>query len=192
MTDESYRFIKKCYIVLLAVLALGAAAGGIYYVNRYNYSTDIKSYLDSFLESAANGMSCRSIMLGAIKSNMLTFAVLLAGILFRFGGVIICAELIRRGFITGFTAAAMMRVYGGKGLVMAVCQLPGMLLLIPAAALFAAVNTALSLKRIQTEKNFVIVYIFFAAAVIATFCAAAFCEGYLTTTFMKLISRTVT
>ncbi|MGM9938044.1 MAG: stage II sporulation protein M [Candidatus Ornithomonoglobus sp.] len=192
MTDESYKFIKKCYIVLLAVLAFGAAAGGIYYVNRYNYSTDIKSYLDSFLKSAANGMNCRSIMLGAIKSNMLTFAVLLAGILFRFGGVIICAELIRRGFITGFTAAAMMRVYGGKGLVMAVCQLPGMLLLIPAAALFAAVNTALSLKRIQTEKNFVIIYIFFAAAVIATFCAAAFCEGYLTTTFMKLISRTVT
>ncbi|MGN0182091.1 MAG: stage II sporulation protein M [Candidatus Ornithomonoglobus sp.] len=192
MTDESYKFIKKCYIALLAVLAFGAAAGGVYYVNRYNYSTDIKSYLDSFLENAANGMNCRSIMLGAIKSNMLTFAVLLAGILFRFGGVIICAELIRRGFITGFTAAAMMRVYGGKGLVMAICQLPGMLLLIPAAALFAAVNTAMSLKRIQTEKNFVIIYIFFAAAVIATFCAAAFCEGYLTTTFMKLISRTVT
>ncbi|MGN1116562.1 MAG: hypothetical protein ACI4TH_08340, partial [Candidatus Ornithomonoglobus sp.] len=173
MTDEGYRFIKKCYIVLLAVIAFGAAAGGIYYVNKYNYSTDIKSYLDSFLESAGNGMNCRSIMLGAIKSNMLTFAVLLAGILFRFGGILMGAELIRRGFITGFTAAAMMRVYGGKGLVMAVCQLPGMLLLIPAAALFAAMNTALSLKRVDTEKKFIIFYIFFAAAVAATFCAAA-------------------
>ncbi len=192
MTDESCRFIKKCYIALLAVIAFGAAAGGIYYVNKYNYSTDIKGYLDSFLESAGNGMNCRSIMLRAVKSNMLTFAVLLAGILFRFGVLLMGAELIRRGFITGFTAAAMMRVYGGKGLIMAVCQLPGMMLLIPAAAIFAAVNTSMSLKRVETEKNFIIFYIFFSAAVIAAFCAAAFCEGYLTTTFMKLISGTVT
>lgn len=192
MTDEGYRFIKKCYIILLAVIAFGAAAGGVYYVNKYNGSTDIKGYLDSFLESVGNGMNCKSIMLRAVKSNMLTYAVLLAGILFRFGGALICAELIRRGFITGFTAAAMMRVYGGKGLIMAVCQLPGMLLLIPAAALFASVNTALSLKRVQAERHFIIFYIFFAAAVAATFCAAAVCEGYLTTTFMKLLSRTVT
>ncbi|MDD6762344.1 MAG: stage II sporulation protein M [Clostridiales bacterium] len=185
MTDENYGFIKKCYIVLLVVLAFSAAAGGIYYVNKYNYSADIKSYLDSFLQSAGNGMNCRSIMVKAIKSNMLTFAVLLCAILFRFGGIVMCAELIRRGFITGFTSAAMMYIYGGKGLVMAVCQLPGMLLLIPAAAVFAAVNTALSLRHIQTEKKFIILYIFFAAAVAATFCAAAFCEGYLTTTFMK-------
>lgn len=192
MSEEYIGFIRKCCIAMLIVIAAGAAAGAAYYVNVYAGSVDIKHYLDGLLRTASEGLDAGSVTCRALKSNMFTYAVLLASGFFRFGFVTISAELARRGFISGFTSAALMRVYGAKGLMTAACRLPAALMLIPSMAAFAAAELALSLGRREAKKNIIIFYIFLSAATAAIFCGASFCDGYLTTIFMKLAAKSVT
>lgn len=189
MGEEVYEIIKKYYIGLFILIGVGVLAGGLYYVNRYGSSYDVKDYLDSFLNRTREGMNNKSIFISSMRSWGITLAVLICGSFFRFGGVFICAELARRAFISGFTTTAFIRVYGLKGLFLALSQLPQTVLTIPCALLLGAFGTALSMKRIEKEKNIIIFYIIFSVICCAIFCAAAFCEGYLTTTFMKMLSK---
>ena len=66
--------------------------------------------------------------------------------------------------------------------------MPAELIAIPTLLFFAAVSVNFSLNRDKKQKKLIISYIFFLILVISIFCVAALAEGFLTTTFMKLIS----
>ena len=187
---EDRRYINKFYLLAYILFGLGVVVGGIYYAKHCFGAEYIKNYLDSFSAAAAAGSDKGSVALRAIKSNSVMFCVLLCGVVFKPGLILIPAVILRQGFVSGFTAAAFIAGYGGTGILMSVSLLPGILLLVPSAMLFSAVNASVALKKTPREKNFLILYIFFAFVIFTIFCAAGFLEGYLSTIFMEIIFST--
>lgn len=184
---------ERIYLILLyMLLACGATVGALYLVFRFGGSQDVKAWIDSYMSGISAGIDKRIVLINSIKSYSCVFAVFLVCSLFRMGAVIVAADIIRRGFITGFTAAAFIRFYGSKGILMMLSSMAHMFIFLPACLIFAAMSCALALKKIDKEKNFLLFYIIFSVIIFAIFCAAAICEGFLTTIFMKWAGNSFT
>lgn len=184
---------EKLFLILLYILlACGAAAGAIYLVWRFGGSQDIKGWIDSYINNLSNGLDKRLVLSNSIKAYAAAYIVFLVCGFFRLGAAVIAADIIRRGFIAGFTAAAFIRFYGVKGILLMLSSMTHLLIFLPAGLMFAATSCALSLKKTERDKNFIIFYIVFSAIIFAIFCVAAICEGYLTTIFIKWAGNTVT
>ena len=196
MDDELFegydRMARLFYLVLLAVLLLGAAAGAFYLVRRYGSSEEVKAYLGEVAAGLSGGTDAKKVTAGAIKTGLLSAALFFVCGFFRPGAAVIAAETARRGFVAGFTSAAFIRYFGAKGLLLSACMLPSAAVLIPAVLMFGSVNAAAAFGRERRSKKFWAAYIFFFAAFCAIFCISAIFEGFLTTIYMKYAASWVT
>ena len=180
------------YILAFAVIMTGTAAGAFFLIYRYSGSDDIRSYLGGVTERFTGGLDRKNVILSAAKDSAVLLAVFFICGFAKPGVFVIAAELARRGFVTGFTVAAFIEYYSGKGILLAACMLPRAAILIPALAMVGSVNAAIAVNGAERTKNFWMFYIFFLLASASIFCAFAICEGFLTTTFMKWASLRVT
>lgn len=187
MTEENYKTVKKYYIILFVLSALAVAAGAMFYVKRYSGSDDIKSYIEGFVQRAKDGTDCRRVMINSMKMNAVTAALIIFGALIKPGCIVTAGEIVRRGFISGFTCACFMGVYGINGIFMTLTGLVGIMIAAPATLMMASISIAASLGRPEANRRFKMFYIFCAIFFVAIFCIVSVCEGYLTTTFMKWI-----
>ncbi len=196
MYDELFdgfgRLRKIFYAAFFAVLLAGAAAGAMYLARRYGGSDEIKSYLDTAAAGFSGGVDSGSVTVRALKDCMLAAALFFICGFFRPGAAVIAAEIARRGFVTGFTAAAFMRYFGMKGILFSACMLPQTAVMVPGMLMFGSVNAAAALGAPQRTKKFWLAYLIFFVAAATIFCASAICEGFLTTTFMKWAAARVT
>ncbi len=184
--QESFARVRRTfYILAFALILAGTAAGAFFLVYRYGGSEDIRSYLGGVTDRFNGGVDRKNVIFGAAKDCAAVLAVFFICGFVKPGVFVIAAELIRRGFVTGFTVAAFIEYYSGRGLLLAACMLPRAVILIPALAMVGSVNAALAVNSAERTKNFKIFYIFFLLASASIFCAFAICEGFLTTTFMK-------
>lgn len=175
------------FVASFFILVSGVILGSVYLSKLGTDSGEgIKSYLDSFIQTGAE-RDCFSVFKRALKENLISLAVVFAAGFFRFGIIFTGAAVIRRGFIIGFTASSFIKFYGFKGLLIMSATMPSVLIIIPAFLIFAAVSAKFSVSKEKNQKKFIISYIFFTFFIFSIFCAAALSEGYLTTTFMKLI-----
>lgn len=184
---------ERLFLILLYILlACGAAAGAVYLVFRFGSSQEVKDWIDSYMNGISSGVDKRLVFQNSVKTYAAAFALLLVCGLFRLGAVFAAADIVRRGFVTGFTAAAFIRFYGVKGIALMLASMTHMFIFLPALLIFASMSCALALKRVDKEKNFMLYYIIFSAVIFAIFCAAAICESFLTTIFMKWAGNSFT
>ena len=114
MPEDNYRIVKIFYIILFALTALGAVAGAFYYVNQNGGASDIKSYLDNFINGVNGGVNHAGIAVSEIKSGLVLAAVFAACSFAKPGAAVVGAACLRRGFINGFTNAAFIAGYGKR------------------------------------------------------------------------------
>ena len=175
----------KAILIMFAFLMLcGTAIGSIYFMRQSGGYTGISEYLTTFFKDKVNGIDKYSVFKNVLKSNMIMLGVIFTAGFFKIGFLGVGACILRKGFITGFTAASFIRCFGIKGMVISLSYLPGMLVIIPAFVMFCSVSGSFSLKKDRFQKKIIFSYIFFTILIITIFCVAAFLEGYLTTTFM--------
>lgn len=192
-SNTSVEYSQRLYLFVLYVfLAIGTVMGGLFLVNRYGNSTDIKNWIDMYLLQIQAGIDKNNIFMNSIKNSVFTLIIFFICSFFRCGPLIISAEIVRRGFVTGFTAAAFMKYYGIKGMVLIISLLPHIIILLPAGLIYASVGCAFALKKIEREKKYIIFYIFFSILILAIFCISSIFEGFLSTIFMKWVTNSVT
>ncbi len=187
MGEENYRSLKISYIVFTAIAALGAAFGALYFVNIYSGSGEIKSYLDQFT-AALSGASRTGIMLRQIKLSAVFTAICVICSFGKIGVIPIAAITARRGFIYGFSDAALIAAYGRTGVLLVLSRLPEFVFILAAVTVCSSVCGAVATGRIERNKKFIICYLLFIAIIYAIFCIGAVCEGFISTTFMKLLA----
>lgn len=192
MISEEDKILQIYSIAAYCLIALGTAIGALYYVNTCPGQGDIKEYIDSFIYTLQNDIDRKGIMIHSIRLNAVTILVFMCCAFFRLGVVFIAAESVRRGFISGFTTASFISIYGVRGIILSVCMLTSHLLLILIICNFAALNAAFSLKKIVFEKRSAIFYTIFSIITITIFCGISVCEGYITTTFMRVVVKMFT
>lgn len=186
------RHIKDSTVLIvlaMTVMTAGVVLGSVCLMHTGAEGvTALEEYLKNFLNASQTEIKAYDVFKNAFRENLMYFAVVFFAGFFRIGLILIAAALLRKGFIIGFTSAAFIKFYGAKGMLVTASMIPGIVLLIPAFLFLSATSAGLSVCRVKKEKKFLIYYIFFAAVIVSIFCVSALAEGYLTTTFMKLLS----
>lgn len=187
MTDE--RRGNGLFFVLIFLLGLGVTVGSVYLAkNSVDMAEGIKNYIGSFCTSVTENKNSMTVFKNSVQSNLLCIGIIFLMGFFRFGFIVTGAIIIRKGFIIGFTTASFVKFYGMKGMLIMLSTMPTILITIPALLLFSAVSIKYSLNPEKKSKKIIFSYIFFLIIIISIFCVASLSEGYLTTTFMSLIS----
>lgn len=187
MTDE--RHGNGLFFVLIFLLGLGVTVGSVYLAkNSVDMAEGIKNYMGSFCTSMTENKNSMAVFKNSVQSNLLCIGIIFLMGFFRFGFIVTGAIIIRKGFIIGFTTASFVKFYGMKGMLIMLSTMPTILITIPALLLFSAVSIKYSLNPEKKSKKIIFSYIFFLIIIISIFCVASLSEGYLTTTFMSLIS----
>ena len=184
----------KTFITILAfiVLTAGIVIGSVMLMKvGADGSEGLKNYLNAFIQNSQQEIDKTAIFQSALKENIIYLLIIFFSGFFRIGVVFIAAALIRKGFIMGFTAAALVRFFGWKGILVTASMLPGILLIIPAFLIFSALSADFALSGVKKEKQYILCFLFFAIITVIIFCAAAFAEGWLTTAFMKWLSAKI-
>lgn len=192
MFGNNRKTIGVLYIIAFTVIMAGVILGTSYYGYKFIKSADVKNYLDNYIDSLRNGMNLSALIKSSIKSYSLIFICIVIASFFKIGPFFIGAVLLRKGFISAFTTAAMIDVYGFKGVILSGATIVNIIVFIPILALLSALSVFYSKNRKDMEKSDKIIYIIFLTVTFTIFCGCAFCEGFLTTTFMKWIAFKVT
>lgn len=187
MMSEDYRIITRFWFVMLAAAGLGAALGALYYVNRFTEGDDIINYLDGFIASLHQGMDNGSIVWRSVKNSALIIGIFGICAFFRLGVIPITAAVIRQGFVCGFANAVFIGSYGYRGLLLAVARLPENILYFAALLIAGAASSTAAVVKPEKDKKFFKNLLIFLIFSCSTFCASAAAQGFLTTTFMKML-----
>lgn len=187
MTDE--RHGNGLFFVLIFLLVIGVTVGSVYLAkNSVDMAEGIKNYIGSFCTSVTENKNSMTVFKNSVQSNLLCIGIIFLMGFFRFGFIVTGAIIIRKGFIIGFTTASFVKFYGMKGMLIMLSTMPTILITIPALLLLSVVSIKYSLNPEKKSKKIIFSYIFFLIIIISIFCVASLSEGYLTTTFMSLIS----
>lgn len=177
------------YVLVTLLLILGVTAGSIYLAHHSaNMGEGIREYINAFFASMKENTNNMTVFKNSLASNLICVGIIFVMGFFRLGCVPTGAILVRKGFVMGFTAASFFKFYGAKGMLIMLSTMPAELIAVPALLFFAAVSVNFSLNRDKKQKKLIISYIFFLILIVSIFCVASLAEGFLTTTFMKLIS----
>ena len=129
-----------------------------------------------------------TVFKNSLVSSLIQLGIIFIMGFFRAGFIGTGAVIVRKGFVTGFTSAAFFRAYGARGFLIMLTTMPQLVIIMPAMIIYAAISIGFSLTEDKFQKKIIFSYIFFTIFMISIFCAASFSEGFLTTTFMKLLS----
>ena len=135
---------KRFYLpAALTLIAAGAAAGAFFMALRFGGSAEMGAYLEETASRLAGAADAKAAALGTARECAAVLAVFFICSFVRPGAVVIAAELLRRGFVTGFTVAAFAHFRGTAGVMF---MLPRAVIFTPAFAALgaAAAGAALS------------------------------------------------
>lgn len=183
---HSLNLKKTWFFTMVAVLAIGVSIGALYAAQAAGKTDQaLLEYLDGYFQTAQAQNNSITVFKTALVDNFkLTLLLFICGF-FKIGivGTVACVGL--KGFVSGFTTAALVKYYGAKGLVVNLCGLPAALLLFPALIFFAVNSAAFACMHEKWNKNSTGKYMMLALACLTIFCISAVADGFLTTTFMK-------
>ncbi len=187
-TAERDKKSGALYITAALLLAAGIIAGSAYLAsNGADINDEIQTYLSGFFSSAADGIVSFEVFKNSLAASLAGAFIIFVMGFFRFGFIATGAVIIRKGFITGFTAASFIECYGIKGMLIMLSLMPSAIISIPVLLIFAAVSVRFSVHRDRSGKTtalYVLVLILTAAAL----CIAALAEGYLSTALITWFS----
>ncbi len=150
-----------------------------------NSDDEIYAYLSRFFENFSADENRFVIFKNSIWDNLkLLIFVAFCGF-FKFGLVGILTASVTKGFISGFTTATFVRYYAARGLLVPLASALSSIIFIPTFIIFCTVSAKFSSER-KTKKS---IGLFFCVCLICLtiFCVVSFFDGYVTTTFIKLL-----
>ncbi len=182
-----HKSIKKYVYIILSVFTLGVLIGSIYASGIEGADADkIKEYLLGFFEN--NIRSNTEIFVSSLLDNLKIFFVIFLFAFFKIGTPFIMGVGCVEGFISGFTVATLVKAMGTKGILLNLSSIFSVLIFVINLMFFSAFSMEFGLgggkKEKTAKKNYIIISLIF----LTIFCVASVFDGYITTTFMKLIA----
>lgn len=178
---------RRVWFVIASFFLVAGVVLGSVYLEKMGQAESVKTYLGTFFSGLLQSSNNWTVFQNTLREYGILFVVIfLAGFL-KPGWVLTLAMVLKKGFVVGFTSASLLKSYGIKGILGIVSTMPGILIAMPALIIFSAVSLNFSVCPEKKEKNMLISYLFFSFLILAIFCIASLAEGYLTTTFMKMI-----
>ena len=189
---HGFRLKKSWFIILILVLIAGISVGALYSA-RAGTDTDqvLNGYLNGFFQTLPEQNNKFQIFKNALWDNLKLFVLFFLGGCFRLGPVLVVGGVAAKGFVSGFTTAALVKYYGARGLFVNLCSLPATLLFLPAMIFLGIFAASFAGEREKQEDHKWPGYFVVSFLCLTIFCICAFADGYLTTIFMKLAARNI-
>lgn len=173
---------KLLFLLLIFLYAAGVFVGAVWEIRAPN-----QNELYRYLSEGIKGYETQIVSaIKAAATENLKFLLILA-----VGGAIKpllwlpCVAMLIKGYITGFSVMAALRLYGVKGGLLCLANILSAAVIIPIAAYYGSKNMkGLVLGEEKYYKNFLIATIF----LIAIFCADSLIKGALSPIFVKWAS----
>lgn len=175
-----------CVGVMLGTVAAGVLVGSVFAAQMSAPASEqLQGYLNDFF---AGGMrSGGDIFLSSLLDNAKLFIILFAAGFFKLG---VCATLgaaCAEGYVSGFTAAALVKLMGLKGFLINLSGIFGGLIFMLNVIFFGALSVHFSVSEERGNKNAKKKYILLSLGAATIFCIASLFDGYITTIFMGVI-----
>lgn len=172
--------------LMMSVLALGALIGSVYAAGmKEGASDELTEYLSVFF----NGEMRRGgeIFFASFADNIKLFLVIFTAGFFRFGAVFVLGAACAQGFVSGFTAAALVKLMGRSGFLLNLSGGIAAVIFLTDVIFFGAYSLRFGLRGGKRDKRLKKNYILLSLGAITIFGIASLCDGYITTIFMKMI-----
>lgn len=178
--------IKFFLIIMMSVFALGVILGSIYAADiSAETESEIYEYLSAFLANDIRGKG--EIAFTSFLNNLKVFAFIFAAGFFRFGMPITLGVSCMEGFVSGFTAATLIKLMGFKGFLISMSSMASVLIFVINLIFYGAVSMSYGLSEEKFEKNTKKNYMLISFFAVTIFCIASFFDGYISTTFMNVV-----
>ena len=170
-------------ILVFATIYGSVSAGGI----EAEQTAELAGYFHNFFGEVPKGGS--GLLLSSAKKYLLVwFLIFLSGPILP-GFIINIGTVWERGFAIGYTSACFYGVYGAKGIFACLTLLPEMLVFVPILVFFSSISLKMSFFAHENKKLFLKKYFLFSIFFLTAFCVVSLFQTFLTTTFMRVISR---
>lgn len=179
------RNIKRLILYASVIcLFLGIVAGAVYMANSGGDS-ELYEYLSRYFESFSAEGRRFEIFKNSLSDNIKFILVITFCAFFRLGvaGTLGCC--VFKGFTSGFTTAAFVKYYGIRGLLVPLSSLLSTVIYLPVFVIFCTYSASFSLSR--DKKNMLGKFLLFVLMCFTVFSVISFFDGYVTTTFIKLL-----
>ena len=182
--DSNGQKLQILSILIFFVMVAGIVTGSVFYMKTGEGREIINRHFTDIFRAAAD----TSNKLGAAKNyffeSLISCVIIFIAAYFKFGAVVTLGAVLRKGFITGFTAASAAGAYGIKGgLIMAATGVD-LVISVIILVIFSAVSVTYSIEKEKNSKKFLIFFAFFS---ISIFCIISFLRGFVSTTFMNFL-----
>lgn len=180
--------MKNKMIIYAAIFCLiaGIIAGAVYMA--YSGSgEELYNYLTNFFDGFSADGKRFEIFKNSMSDNLKLYIIITACAFFKAGAAGALACCAYKGFASGFTTAAFVKYYGIRGLLVPLSSLFSGIIYMPVLIIFCTYSAAFSLARGKKGKNALGKFLFFSLICLTIFCIVSFFDGYVTTTFIKLL-----
>ena len=183
------KYIRKQTYISFTFFVIGIVLGAAYCVLlKADSDTSLCSYFEKYFTSIQNGSDRSLILKNALLSYVRLFALIFVSSFARPGIILSLGTVTAKGFTSGFTTASAVKYYGIKGLLVPVSSFISLLIYLPALLILTAGSINCSQTHYRGEKRNIRLFLTLAICCLTIFCAAAFSDAFITTTFMKLFS----
>ena len=182
--DNNGQKLQILSILIFFVMVVGIVTGSVFYMKTGDGRAVINEHLADIFRSTAETTN----KMGAVKNyffeGFVYCALIFVCAYFKFGVFVTLTAVLRKGFVTGFTAAAAAGTYGLKGMALMAATGADLVISVIILVIFSAVSVTYSIEKEKNSKKFLI---FFAIFSISIFCIISFSRGFVSTTFMKFL-----
>lgn len=178
--------IKFFLICMLVVFCVGVVVGSVYAVGiSGDAEKDIQNYLNNFF--LGERRVGKDIFISSLLNNLKIFSVIFIAGFFKLGIPFTLGIGCVQGFTSGFTASALIKIMGWKGLFVNLSSLFSVLIFVLDLMFFGAFSMNYATFELKNDIDLKKKYIFSSLFFLTIFCVASFFDGYITTIFMNWI-----
>ena len=126
----------------------------------------------------------KDVFLSSLLNNLKIFSVIFIAGFFKAGIPFTLGAGCIQGFTSGFTATALIKIMGSKGLFINLSSLISVLIFVLNLIFFGAFSMNYAAFELKYDSDLKKNYIIFSFIFLTIFCIASFFDGYITTIFM--------
>ena len=177
---------KIFFFAATACLFAGIIAGAAYMAASAG-ENELYEYLSRCFDSFSADNNRFLIFKNSFADNIRLVIIITACSFFRLGAAGSLGCCLFKGFTSGFTTAAFVKYYGIRGLLVPISSIFSTIVFLPSLIIFCACSADFSLAGGKKDKSRLGRFLILAAICTLIFCIASFFDGYVTSTFIKLM-----
>ena len=177
------RSMKTYFIIGSALFVLGVFLGSFYAAGlRGGAYSEVEEYLKTFFSKGFGEKM--GVFKNSFIINFKVFAIIFFAGFFKLAIPITIATIGFQGFISGFTTASFVKVFGIEGLLLGLSGSLGSVIFIVNLVVFGAWSMNFSVTGGKRDRFLKKNYLILSLICFTIFCITSLIDGYITTTFM--------